>query len=740
MKKIFERLKYVALGAVVLPLALTGCQAEKESPEGWGEDGVRMRFAVSRLSGEGTSEDDARIGSLTGFRVVDGQIVESFVELNIDENGWCALKPKDKKGTMYFVANGAGAAGLNSVKTLDELLALELSGKEMTSEGVAMTGKLNLQTAASEVKMKRSVARVDVDARSAGVEVKEVVLKNVADKGMLWNETSVPMSSESAQTVEREFSFDTPVAGVKQTLCYLYEQTNSNLAVHIVADVEGVSYELDTKLPVGIRRNTVYTLKVNGVGGKLDVEVQEADWGNTTEVEAGEEKLEFTVDTSGGFPAGVSVNDRLDQVTVPYTDVEFDLVMNTIAGTELEIAGAVDGVEITPITDSRAAGNQLKVHVKNKLKSFTDLGGSIQLKAVNTTEGVSVGEIVLNFEANPCRLTGDLVFDENNYCRFDKQMEGELGVLFVPEGMKAELRFDTPENENGKEWMKMEQRIDGSYRLLAGWCSTFKREMNGKTEAVQLVIMDEQGRESVYTITRPYWSIPTVLVDGKYWSMFPMVGNSKNIQEQIMDEYLPGDLITHLRTCSDEEFIRLQGTHYQGGNPNGLTIYYDEGKKTFAYKGFSEAAFAMNTVKDEDMLPEGWRLPTQSDMSALSWGANAWLPYKDGVDLSRGGKRHRVFERKNVMVGGQNYGTAYIWAINKDGSWAVTFSGFRTQQRIGGISGVTSILPAAIGPDNKPWELCISGTLYGLAKYNFYAGLSTYTMHSIKVAPEYIYE
>ena len=140
------------------------------------------------------------------------------------------------------------------------------------------------------------------------------------------------------------------------------------------------------------------------------------------------------------------------------------------------------------------------------------------------------------------------------------------------------------------------------------------------------------------------------------------------------------------------------------------------------------------------MLPEGWRLPTQNDMAGLSWGAGAWLQYNGGADKTYGGKRHRVYERKNVMVDGHNYGTAYIWSINKNGSWAVTFSGFRTQQGTGGLSWVNSLLPAATGPQNNPWELCVDGNTYGLVRYHGFAGISTYTMHSIKVLPEYVYQ
>lgn len=740
MKKIIEKIKYTAIWGMALSFALAGCQTENNMADEWAEDGVRMRFAASRLNGETASGDDARIGNLKGFRMVDNQVEEVFDNLILDEDGWCALKPAEKKGTLYFVANGSQVNGLESVRTLDELLALELTGNEMTPEGVAMTGKVELsQTWKPEVNMKRSVARVDVDAKSAGVEVKKVVLGNVADRGMLWNETSVPVLAEQAQMDERSFVFEVPVAGKKETVCYLYEQTNDNLTVHITADVEGVTYELDTKLPVGIRRNTVYTLKVNGVGGKLDVEVQEADWGGTDEVTAGEEKLEFTVDAAASnLPEGVAVNDRLDQVNVPYTATEFNLVMNTMAGTTLKMSGKVDGVEVTELPATRAEGNQLTVHVKSALKSFTDLGGSIQLQAVNA-EGVSVGEIALNFDANPCRLSGDLVFDQDNHCRFDKNIEGELAVLFVPENMSAELRFNIPENENGKDWMKMEQRADGSYRLLAGWCTTYKQAMNGKTEAVQLVITDENGKEAIYTITRVYRSIPTVLVDGNYWSMFPMVGNSKNLEEQTDMEIAPNDLMNYLLTCDDEEFVRLQGSHYQGGNPQAITIHYDEAKQVFAYQGFTESALAMNTVKDEDMLPEGWRLPTQDDLAGLSWGAGSWLQYWDGVNYLYGGKRHNVRERTNIAVNGQDYPKTYVWSIQKS-SDRLIFSGFATQQNMNGLSSHISLLPAARGANNTPWELCVDGGLYGLVRYHGYAGISSYTMHSIKVVPEYIYQ
>lgn len=740
MKKIIEKMKYTAIWAMALSFVLAGCQTEKNMADEWGEDGVRLRFAASRLSGETVSGDDAQIGNLKGFRMVGNQVAEVFDNLILDENGWCALKPAKREGTLYFVANGSQVNGLESVTTLDELLALQLTGSEMTAEGVAMTGKLELSGSLKpEVNMKRSVARVDVDAKSAGVEVKKVVLGNVADRGMLWNETSVLVLAEQAQMDERSFVFEVPVAGKKETVCYLYEQANDNLTVHITADVEGVTYELDTKLPVGIRRNTVYTLKVNGVGGKLDVEVQEADWGGTDEVTAGEEKLEFTVDAAASsLPEGVTVNDRLDQVNVPYTATEFNLVMNTMAGTTLKMSGKVDGVEVTELPASRASENQLTIHVESALKSFTDLGGSIQLQAVNK-EGVSVGEIALNFDANPCRLTGDLVFDQNNYCRFDKNIEGELAVLFVPENMSAELRFEIPENVNKKNWMKMEQRADGSYRLLAGWCTTYKQAMNGQTEAVQLVITDENGKEAIYTITRVYRSIPTVLVDGKYWSMFPMVGNSKKLAEQIDMEIAPNDLMNHLMTCSDEEFIRLQGSHYQGGNPQAITIQYNTERSQFDYNGFSEAVTSMGLVNDEDMLPEGWRLPTHDDIGALSWGNGAAFKYWDGVSTTYKSKNHNVRERKDVMVDEQNYGTAYVWGIKINGSMQLIFSGFRSQSGLNSFVDRTLLLPAARGTGG-PWELYIGGGLYGVMRWSSYSGFTTYTMHSIKVVPEYIYQ
>ena len=744
MKNIFENVKFVALGVAVLSLVLAGCQVEKDGLNEDNGNQMQMRFAVSRLSGDMASGDDAGISSLTGFRVTEGKIVERFEYLTINEKGWCTVNPEKKEGTIYFVANGSEADGLANVNTLEELLALELAGEEMTDEGVAMTGKIDLTQSSKEVRMKRSVARVDVDARSAGVEVKEVVLGNVADRGMLWNENSVPVSAGSSQGRERTFSFNSPLAGIKQPICYLYEQVNDNLTVHIVADVEGVTYELNTKLPVGIRRNTVYTLKVNGVGGKLEVEVLEADWSGTDEVNAGEEKLEFTVDISASnLPVEVTVNERLDQVDIPYTATEFDLVMNTIAGTTLKISGAVDGVEVTTLSGARTAGNQFVVHVKNALKSFTDLGGNIQLEAVNA-DGVSVGEIVLSFDANPCRLTGDLVFDKDNYCRFDTQVEGELGILFIPDNMRVELRFDSAENENGKEWMKMEQREDGSYRLLAGWCETYKKAMNGKTEAVQLVIIDEKNQEVVYTMTRPYRSIPTVKVDGNYWSIFPMVGNSKNLAEQIDMEISPDDLMDYLMTCSDEEFVRLQGSHYQGGIPNAVTIGYDEAKQTFAYKGFTEAASSMYMVDDEDMLPEGWRLPLQTELAELSWGASAYSQYWDGVNKVIGANRYYVRERKNIQVDGYDYGKAYVWSVQRNSSSRLIFSGFPPQLNTSGISSYTSLVPAARGTSSSCWEFEVTVygglSVYGFVRYRSYPIYSTYTMHSIKVLPEYVYQ
>ena len=185
------------------------------------------------------------------------------------------VRPTGRKGTLYFLANASGIDGLDEVRSLDDFLQAKVSGAEMTELGLLMTGKLALEqddsdNSANLVSMRRSVARLDIDARTEGVRVSRIKIKNAATSGFVWSSDTI-ISPDGTRFEEREFLYQQPLTQASSPICYLYEQDNKELSVELYFSSGESDHRLEVALPA-IRRNTVYTMKLLGNGTNFTVE------------------------------------------------------------------------------------------------------------------------------------------------------------------------------------------------------------------------------------------------------------------------------------------------------------------------------------------------------------------------------------------------------------------------------------------------------------------------------------
>ena len=183
-------LKYM-IAAVSCASLLFGCSKADENP-GYGPDGggvVTVRFEAEGMkSGRNASStlDDTTIGNVTGYRFTDGIFRETLHGEQGAVDGSYSFRPTGTSGEIVFIANdGEGLFGWMQpeISTYEEFMDASASIESMTSAGVLMTGRMELsemQVPTMTVRMRRSVARIDLEIAESGVEIRKVSIRRAS--------------------------------------------------------------------------------------------------------------------------------------------------------------------------------------------------------------------------------------------------------------------------------------------------------------------------------------------------------------------------------------------------------------------------------------------------------------------------------------------------------------------------------------------------------------------------------
>jgi hypothetical protein len=140
------------------------------------------------------------------------------------------------------------------------------------------------------------------------------------------------------------------------------------------------------------------------------------------------------------------------------------LVLKAEEDANLMVNGVVEGVTIASQSSSRSMEPFAEVVVESDRKMPGSVQEYIYLDVYRQT--VQTGRVVLVFRPNPIGLSGKLAFDSDAVCDFARYIDGELGLITLPEGKKIELEI--PQGE--APWMKIEVNEEtGAHRVIAGW-------------------------------------------------------------------------------------------------------------------------------------------------------------------------------------------------------------------------------------------------------------------------------
>ncbi|MCR8883678.1 hypothetical protein QUW57_07470 [Phocaeicola plebeius] len=736
-------MKYILTVASAGLFLLSGCQKEKIRQDNAADGSLRISIISSGMNYGITTESETNIHTLDAYHFENGILSESFNSLQIDEKGVCRLDIKQKNGMLYFLANDANITSranlTNNVTTLEEFLQLTATADEMTSKSLLMSGhtELNGENASLSVSLKRTVARIDLESAFQDAEVNSITIRDIALTGLVneGGEKSVLTNIEKTD-LTKDFG-EQPFKNKKESLYYLPEQTADGHAVEILMAVNGGWHRLKTTLPP-LKRNTVYTLKVYGNGANLNVEVLTDNWeiGNSSESGL---TLKGLVDKENSqLSEGVTVNERGDTVFVPSWNSNFQLTLAAESGAQVSILGEVEGVTVTPASQSRSLSPVAEFNVSSRQKMPGSKSEYMYLDIYN--DQIQTGRVVLVFTPNPVQMSGLIEFDQNGECNFNRYVDGELASLILPEGKTATLKFA----EEEAHWMKLAPEGGNTYRLLGGWKPNDPKA-DGREQAGELIITNEDGSHpETYTIRRLNWGLPVVNINGTWWCKYNLRGNVKNFNDQILinsDPAKDSSLADYLTSCSDNEFLHILGDQYQAGNPDGLQLTHND--SSFYYEGYKSQTDNFGTLSPTVMAPDGYQIPDFDDYRFFTGSTNFNLGYFNPGAFNNGlGQRlnFKVVER-NATFQGLQYGPITFYDFEYEGShW--TICGLGHQWDATSISKMM-ILLATYGNGGSTWMIEGYSNSEGRGNWFKYTGNNaqkTRTIRCVKTPVEYIYE
>lgn len=736
-------MKYILTVASAGLFLLSGCQKEKIRQDNAADGSLRISIISSGMNYGITTESETNIHTLDAYHFENGILSESFNSLQIDEKGVCRLDIKQKNGMLYFLANDANITShanlTNNVTTLEEFLQLTATADEMTSKSLLMSGHTELdgENASLSVSLKRAVARIDLESAFQDAEVNSITIRDIALTGLVneGGEKSVLTNIEKTD-LTKDFG-ERPFKNKKESLYYLPEQTANGHAVEILMAVNGGWHRLKTTLPP-LKRNTVYTLKVYGNGANLNVEVLTDNWesGNSSESVL---TLKGLVDKENSqLSEGVTVNERGDTVFVPSWNSNFQLTLAAESGAQVSVLGEVEGVTVTPASQSRSLSPVAEFNVSSRQKMPGSKSEYMYLDVYN--DQIQTGRVVLVFTPNPVQMSGLIEFDQNGECNFNRYVDGELASLILPEGKTATLKFA----EEEAHWMKLAPEGSNTYRLLGGWKPNDPKA-DGREQAGELIITNEDGSHpETYTIRRLNWGLPVVNINGTWWCKYNLRGNVKNFNDQILinsDPAKDSSLADYLTSCSDNEFLYILGDQYQAGNPDGLKLTHNGA--SFYYEGYKSQTDNFETLAPTVMAPDGYQIPDFDDYRFFTGSTNFNLGYFNPGAFNNGlGQRlnFKVVER-NATFQGLQYGPITFYDFEYEGShW--TICGLGHQWDATSISKMM-ILLATYGNGGSTWMIEGYSNSEGRGNWFKYIGNNaqkTRTIRCIKTPVEYIYE
>lgn len=754
MRRLVEEIKLIIIAMVAL-LGVS-CTDEAEDMNAVSDGTVRLALMTRTPDGSSDTGENIQLKELAAYRFEDGTLCEVLNLSLPDSEGMISLSPRQMRGMLYLLANGeetlAGRTPVEDVTTLEEFLSLPLGEKGLTSEAFVMGGQVDLKDAghgeALNMELRRSVARVDLMMPVEGVEVMNVTMRGIPADGLLFPSDGTPVGVPCETMTWTRQLVDEPLPEGGGVLRYLpVAPLDAPVEIEALLLVNGSRHWVRTQIPA-LQSNTVYTLRVLGMGAQAFLDVVASDWIETDPVTPGLSQKVY-IDASGSaLPEGARLSLHADTVFVPFQNNVIRLAIAGTSGLQASIDGYVDGVRITLDTEADQLQKGMERIAMAEIESAKCMPGEKRgfIHLNFSADEVQEGRIVVAFDHNPLQVEGRLTFDADGTCDFDTYADGTLAYLEMDRGYGLRLRL--PEGED--PWVKLfPGDTDSEFVLEGGWKPNDPLA-DGRVQQVELVIYDSDGSElDSYVVKRRNWGLPVVCVNGTWWCKYNLRGNVRSFEDQvtIADDPASADQLgEYLLSCSNERFLELLGDQYQGGNLQGLKL--QAGDNGFWYEGFSTSTQDFGAMDASVMAPAGYEIPDYDDFRFFAWGNNCALGYgSDAFNNGLGQRLSYTITERILTVDGYEYGpvNVYDFYSEADGTrWVMASLGHQWEASEGSVARM-NVLLATSGRIGRTWALegYPVNSPEGRKSWIKYAennSLKTRTIRCIKSPVRYMYE
>lgn len=106
-----------------------------------------------------------------------------------------------------------------------------------------------------------------------------------------------------------------------------------------------------------------------------------------------------------------------------------------------------------------------------------------------------------------------------------------------------------------------------------------------------------------------------------WWCKFNAIGNSRDFNDQILCAQDPTrttgqTVLEYLKTCSNEDFLKVWNSAYGGTSGQAMTVVNNNG--TFTLEGYkSNESQHINHQDPKALSPEGYEMPTLDDYNRI---------------------------------------------------------------------------------------------------------------------------
>lgn len=725
----------MGLSALLFLLFCVACSEDAvHLPAGSLQSGIKIRTAAFGTQGTTTElPAEKQISNLQAYLFSGKALVRSFTDLSVGSDSICRIDADNETGKLYFLANidAEVRAGIYEQMPEEEFLQLTAQNPSAGNAPQILSGALDLSASAlgATVHLQRGIARIDLEIASPSVEVNEVTVAQVCQAGYLFPQEEIQSVPGAAQeSLVRTFS--TPQTSQVPGLFYLYEQKSSQLEVQVKASINGIAQVLRTTLPQQIVRNYVYTLRLKGTGAKLEADILTNQWENGDQ-ESGSLNERISIDLQS-LPTGVTCEGN--QIFISHLGSSFTLRLNKQEEVDIRISQSDSHFQVLPTGDPTS----FQVSADHVSPGVHEKWVHLDVYPAGQPD-VRIGRISLIQKSNPTALTGVLSFDEDWRCDFNRYIDGELGV-FTPQPGK-EIRVETDDIP----WLKVYPEAGNQYRVVAGWKPN-DPDADGRKQEGKIIICNTDGTEAEeYFVSRQYWGLPVVEVNGTWWCKYNLRGNVKRFEDQILlsnDPAAGRELGDYLSSCTDDEFLHILGDQYQGGNPNGLPLRYDG--SNFYFEGMQASAGNFGTLDPTAMAPDGFEIPDYNDYRFFTASNNFNLRYGSDAFNNNLGQRltFDIVERDASFLGG-SYGPVNFYDFNYNGAHLVLCGlGHQYNTDVTAVAKMM-ILFATYGNSGSTWMIEGSSQATGTGNWYKYTGQNstkTRTIRCVKTPVEYMIE